>query len=196
MNWGRVSYDQGRNLMVVADMRMPVITQLTEREQFRKEHPDFLGDAHGVISAQFGLPYAHSIVNFMSPAGVPCLEPPWGTVSAVDLASGELVWQQPAGTGKDANIEGLGLQNPLPFYLGMPALGGAITTKSGLSFHSGTQDYYLRAYDTETGEVLWKGRLPSGSQSTPMTYVGKDGRQYIVLTAGVRATIRTTGRIT
>ncbi|MCA0939616.1 PQQ-binding-like beta-propeller repeat protein [Salipiger pacificus] len=120
----------------------------------------------------------------MSPAGVPCLEPPWGTVSAVDLASGELVWQQPAGTGKDANIEGLGLQNPLPFYLGMPALGGAITTKSGLSFHSGTQDYYLRAYDTETGEVLWKGRLPSGSQSTPMTYVGKDGRQYIVLTAG------------
>lgn len=184
MNWGSVAYDQGRNLMVVADMRMPVVTFLTEREEFREKYPDFLGDAHGVISAQFGLPYAHSIVNFMSPAGVPCLEPPWGTISAVDLASGELVWQQPAGTGKDANIEGLGLQNPLPFYTGMPALGGAITTKSGLSFHSGTQDYYLRAYDTESGDVLWKGRLPSGSQSTPMTYVGKDGRQYIVLTAG------------
>lgn len=57
--------------------------------------------------------------------------------------------------------------NPLPFYVGMPALGGAFTTASGLAFHSGTQDYYLRAYDTETGKVLWKGRLPSGSQSTP-----------------------------
>lgn len=57
-------------------------------------------------------------------------------------------------------------------------------TKGGIAFHSGTQDYYLRAYDTETGEELWKGRLPSGSQATPMSYLGKDGRQYVVLTAG------------
>ncbi|AUH35429.1 membrane-bound PQQ-dependent dehydrogenase, glucose/quinate/shikimate family [Paracoccus tegillarcae] len=184
MNWGSASVDQGRNIMVVADMRMPVVTQLLPREQFRKDNPDFEGDPHGALSAQFGLPYAHSVVNFMSPLGVPCLQPPWGTVSAVDVASGELVWQQPAGTGKDATLVGIGLQNPLPFYVGMPALGGAITTGSGLTFHSGTQDYYLRAYDTETGDVLWKGRLPSGSQSTPMTYIGPDGRQYIVLTAG------------
>jgi quinate dehydrogenase (quinone) len=94
-----------------------------------------------VLSAQFGLPYAHSIVNFMSPLGVLCLEPPWGTVSAVGIASGELVWQQPAGTGKDVTLAGLGLQKPFPFYVGMPALGGAITTKSGLTLYSGSQDY-------------------------------------------------------
>ncbi|MBU3032206.1 membrane-bound PQQ-dependent dehydrogenase, glucose/quinate/shikimate family [Paracoccus sp. XHP0099] len=184
MNWGSTSFDESRNIMVVADMRMPVVTRLMPRGTFREENPGFLGDAHGALSAQFGLPYAHKLVNFMSPAGIPCLEPPWGTISGVDVASGKLVWQQPAGTGRDVTFPGLGLQNPLAFHVGMPALGGAFTTSTGLAFHSGTQDYYLRAYDTETGEVLWKGRLPSGSQSTPMTYLGKDGRQYIVLTAG------------
>lgn len=184
MNWGSTGFDEDRNIMVVADMRMPVVAKLIPREQFREENPDFAGDAHGALSAQFGLPYGHHLVNFMSPAGIPCLEPPWGTVSGVDVVSGELVWQRPAGTGKDVTFPDLGLQNPLPFHVGMPALGGAFTTSTGLSFHSGTQDYYLRAYDTETGEVLWKGRLPSGSQSTPMTYIGKDGRQYVALTAG------------
>lgn len=184
MNWGSATFDQGRNIMVVADMRMPVVATLIAREEFRKENPGFASDPHGALSPQFGLPYAQNVVNFMSPAGIPCLEPPWGTVSGVDVASGKLVWQQPAGTGRDVTFPGLGLQNPLAFYVGMPALGGAITTASGLAFHSGTQDYYLRAYDTETGEVLWKGRLPSGSQATPMTYIGKDGRQYITLTAG------------
>ncbi|MFV0283760.1 MAG: hypothetical protein ACK5JE_08240 [Castellaniella sp.] len=183
MNWGSATIDQQRNILVVADMRMPVVAQLIAREQFRKENPDFKGDAHGALSAQFGLPYAHEVVNFMSPIGIPCLEPPWGTLSGVDVASGKMIWQQPAGTGRDVTLPGLGFQNPLPFYIGMPALGGAITTSSGLTFHSGTQDYYLRAYHTVTGEVLWKGRLPSGSQSTLLTYVGKDGRQYIVLTA-------------
>lgn len=184
MNWGSMSVDEGRNIMVVADMRMPVMAHLIPREEFRKEHPGFQGDPHGALSSQFGLPYADYLVNFMSPLGIPCLEPPWGTVSAVDVASGQLIWQQPAGTGRDVTFPGLGLQSPLPFHVGMPALGGAFTTSTGLAFHSGTQDYYLRAYETETGTVLWKGRLPSGSQSTPMTYVGKNGRQYIVLTAG------------
>lgn len=63
--------------------------------------------------------------------------------------------------------------------------GGSFTTRSGLTFYSVTQDYYLRAFNTETGEEVWKARLPSGSQSTPMTYMDKrSGRQYIVVTAG------------
>lgn len=184
MNWGSTSIDQANNLMVVADMRMPVVTYLIPREQFTKDHPNFQGDAHGELSPQFGLPYAHHITNFMSPLGIPCLEPPWGTVSAVDLVSGELVWQHPAGTAEDMTYPGLGAQLGLPFYIGMPALGGVITTKGGLAFHSGTQDYYLRAYDVTKGDLLWEGRLPTGGQSTPMTYIGEDGRQYIVTTAG------------
>ncbi|WP_221931598.1 PQQ-binding-like beta-propeller repeat protein [Palleronia caenipelagi] len=184
MNWGSVTVDQERNLMMVADMRMPVVTYLIPREEFEEEHPNFQGGAHGELSPQFGLPFAHHITNFMSPLGIPCLEPPWGTITGLDLASGELVWQQPAGTARDVTFPGIGLQNPLSFYTGMPALGGLISTKGGVSFHGGTQDYYLRAYDSVTGDVLWKGRLPTASQSTPLTYVGDDGRQYVVTTAG------------
>ena len=73
----------------------------------------------------------------------------------------------------------------MPFYVGMPPLGGAVTTRGGLTFYSATQDYCLRAFNTETGEEVCKGRLPSGSQATPMTYIDKaSGRQFIVVTAG------------
>ena len=77
------------------------------------------------------------------------------------------------------------IQPGVGFYVGMPTLGGPLTTGSGLTFFAGTQDYYLRAYDTATGDELWKGRLPVGSQGTPMTYIDKKtGRQYVVVVAG------------
>ena len=183
-NWGSASVDQGRNIMVTADMRMPVVSRLIPRDEFRREHPNYEGDPHGELSPQFGLPYANMVTNFMSPLGIPCLEPSWGNITAVDLNSGQIVWQQPAGTSQDVTFPSLGLQPGIGFYVGMPALGGPITTSGGLTFHGGTQDYYLRAYDTETGRLLWRGRLPTGAQSTPMTYIGADGRQYIVVTAG------------
>jgi quinate dehydrogenase (quinone) len=67
----------------------------------------------------------------------------------------------------------------------MPTLGGPMLTRSGLAFHAGTQDFYLRAYDQANGRELWKGALPVGSQATPMTYVSpKTGRQYVVISAG------------
>ncbi len=184
INWGSASVDQQRNIMVTADMRMPVISRLIPRDEFRRDNPNYQGDPHGEVSPQFGLPYANDVRNFMSPIGIPCLEPPWGSVTAVDLNSGQMVWQHPAGTSQDVTLPALGLQTGIPFYVGMPALGGPITTGGGITFHAGTQDYYLRAYDTETGRQLWRGRLPTGAQSTPMTYVGADGRQYIVVSAG------------
>lgn len=183
-NWGSASVDQGRNIVVAADMRMPVITRMIPRDEYRRDNPDGAVDPHGELSPQFGLPYANFVTNFMSPIGIPCLEPPWGNITAVDLNSGRMVWQQPAGTAQDMTFPSLGIQPGIGFYVGMPALGGPITTSGGLTFHGGTQDYYLRAYDTETGELLWRGRLPTGAQSTPMTYIGPDGRQYVVVTAG------------
>lgn len=67
----------------------------------------------------------------------------------------------------------------------MPTLGPTLATQSGLILFAGTQDFYLRAFDSATGEEIWKARLPVGSQSGPMTYVSpKTGRQYIVINAG------------
>lgn len=66
MNWGSVTFDQGRNVMVVADMRMPVVGKLIPREVSARKTPAFRA-THGALSSQFGLPYAHHLVNFMSP---------------------------------------------------------------------------------------------------------------------------------
>ncbi|MCA0175086.1 MAG: membrane-bound PQQ-dependent dehydrogenase, glucose/quinate/shikimate family [Proteobacteria bacterium] len=181
-NWGGISVDEERNILVVADMRMPVSAQLIPRKDLPSQE-DYKPDPHGAVSPQFGLPFGQKVVNFFSPLGVPCLEPPIGTLSAIDLGSRQLRWQRPAGTMKDVTVAGI--QPRLAMYVGMPALGGAVTTRGGLSFYSATQDYYLRALSTETGEELWKARLPSGSQATPMTYIDKHtGRQFVVVTAG------------
>jgi len=82
---------------------------------------------------------------------------------------------------------------PLPFAWGMPSMGGPIATASGLVFVGAAMDDYLRAFDVETGEELWKGRLPAGGQATPMTYrVRADGKQYVVIAAGGNARMTTT----
>jgi quinate dehydrogenase (quinone) len=119
----------------------------------------------------------------MSPLGVPCHQPPYGTITGIDLKSRQIVWQVPAGTLQDTGP--LGIKTGLQIPIGMPSLGGPTTTAGGLVFYAGTQDYYLRALDVKTGEELWKGRLPVGAQATPMTYVSPEsGRQFVVVSAG------------
>lgn len=73
---------------------------------------------------------------------------------------------------------------PVPLRIGVPKLGSPITTGGGVAFLRGTLDYYVRAYDVTTGEVILSDRLPAGGQATPKTYQGADGRQYVVVVAG------------
>ncbi|MCP6134770.1 membrane-bound PQQ-dependent dehydrogenase, glucose/quinate/shikimate family, partial [Klebsiella pneumoniae] len=80
---------------------------------------------------------------------------------------------------------------PLALPMGVPSLGGSFMTASGLAFLSGTLDQYLRAYDVRDGKVLWEGRLPAGAQTTPMTYQGKDGKQYVLVMAGGHGSLGT-----
>jgi len=139
--------------------------------------------SNGSVHIQAGSPYSTILGMFYSGLGIPCHAPPWGVIAAVDLRTGALVWQRPAGSVEDVIVGGVKVRLPMP--VGMPTLGGPLATASGLVFHAGTQDYYLRAYDVETGDVLWKGRLPVGAQATPMTYVSPaSGRQFVVVSAG------------
>jgi glucose dehydrogenase len=76
---------------------------------------------------------------------------------------------------------------------GTPNLGGPIVTAGGLTFVGSAMDNYLRAFDTDTGQELWKGRLPAGGQAMPMTYVaGKDRKQFVVIAAGGHGKLGTT----
>jgi len=185
MNWGSASIDEGRGLLIVNDIRMPQFVQLIPRENVDNYGPSA---AHDGLSKQLGTPYGVIKAGFMSPLGVPCHQPPYGTISAIDLAKRELVWQIPAGTLQDTGptnpLTGGLIKTGLQIPIGMPSLGGPMTTAGGVTFYAGTQDYYLRAIDTTTGEELWKGRLPVGAQATPLSYVGADGRQYVVISAG------------
>jgi quinoprotein glucose dehydrogenase len=79
----------------------------------------------------------------------------------------------------------------LPLRLGVPSLGGPIITAGGVAFLSGTLDNYVRGYDVSTGRELWRSRLPAGGQATPMTYLGADGRQYLLVVAGGHGSLGT-----
>ncbi|MEX2261209.1 MAG: pyrroloquinoline quinone-dependent dehydrogenase [Bryobacteraceae bacterium] len=110
--------------------------------------------------------------------GYPCQQPPWGTLNAIDLNTGEIAWRVPLGFLE--SLESKGLTNT-----GAPSLGGTIATAGGLVFIAGTGDRRFRAFDVRTGKLLWEGKLPAGGHATPMTYQGrKNGRQYVVIAAG------------
>ena len=180
MNWGSAALDPTTGYLFVNDMRIGLWTKLIPRQQMESQKA---GGVEMGAASQTGTPYGSLRDRFVSKLGIPCQKPPYGTMSAIDLATRKLVWQVPVGTVQDTGPLGIKMRLPIP--IGMPTLGGALATQSGLLFFAGTQDYYLRGFDSHTGKELWKARLPVGSQGTPMSYVSpRSGRQYIVVTAG------------
>lgn len=136
--------------------------------------------------AQEGTPYAVEFLPFLSPLGIPCHQPPWGELSAVDLDTRQTLWRRPLGNTRDHALFGI------PFRTGMLNLGGAAITRGGVAFIAATADHYIRAFDVETGHQLWKARLPAGGQANPMTYVSRrTGRRYVVIAAGGHGTLQT-----
>lgn len=141
------------------------------------EVPGFMG----TVRSQLAGPYAGVKIDIMqSKLGVPCNKPPFGTMTAIDLKSKKVVWEVPMETAKEFGP--LGVKTHMPIPLGIPTLGGATSTASGLVFFAGTQDYYLRALDSKTGKEVWKAELPVAA---PLIYKStKTGKQYVVISAG------------
>jgi quinoprotein glucose dehydrogenase len=114
--------------------------------------------------------------RWKDPSGYPAVKPPWGTLSAIDLNTGEYRWTIPL--GEHAALTARGLRPT-----GTEQYGGPIVTAGGLVFIAATQDARFRAFDTETGKLLWEARLPAAGYATPSTYAVR-GRQYVVIAAG------------
>jgi quinoprotein glucose dehydrogenase len=171
MNWGGVAFDAKRQIAIANSMNLPFIVALIPRAQVREEATS--GNFPGFeFARQEGTPFGMRRRTFMSSLGVPCVKPPWGTLTAVDMEHGTIKWQIPLGD--------------TPFIhrnLGMPGLGGPIVSAGGLVFIAASFDDRFRAFDTDSGKLLWEVKLPAGGQATPMMYsVG--GRQYVVIAAG------------
>ena len=184
MNWGSLSVDPVNQLLLMNDVRIPSSYYLIPREDYaasKLKHPP-VPDGHGPAPMD-GTPYGEVTNLWLSPLGVPCNQPPYGTLTAVDLKTKLIAWQIPIGTTKETGP--FGLKTHLPMQVGMPTYAGSLTTAGGLVFFAGTQDYYLRAFDIESGKQIWEYALPVGASATPMTYVSpKTGKQYIVLSVG------------
>lgn len=195
-NWGGISVDRDRMLMIVNSNYVGNYVQLISRTMADElgVRPMGMGapakpEGQG-IQPQEGTPFAVRSLPFLSPVYAPCQAPPWGKISAVDLRSGKLVWSHPLGTARDSGPLGIGSQ--IPFTIGTPNLGGSVTTRGGLIFIAATQDKYLRAVDTMTGKVMWRGRIEQAGQATPMTYLSPaSGRQFVVTSAGGHAFLGT-----
>jgi quinoprotein glucose dehydrogenase len=179
-NWGGPAYDPARNLLVVNMSNLAHRIQLIPEADVERVEETFHDSE---VSPQRGAPYGMRRDILLGPLGLPCTPPPWGLLAAVDLSDGRIVWRRTLGTTEE-------LAGGLALPLGTPTLGGPAITAGGVVFIGATVDYYLRAFDVETGEELWKGSLPTAGIATPMTYMWK-GKQYVAIFAGGYANIDT-----
>jgi quinoprotein glucose dehydrogenase len=175
VNWGGVSFNPQLGYLFINTNEVGQLAGVRDRPagatgqaqaagQGNRLHPD--GPYEGIPGGG----------RFRDPETLmPCQQPPWGQLTAVDVNTGEFAWRVP-----------LGITETLPpdkQKTGRPGNGGPIATASGLVFIGVTDDARFRAFDAKSGEELWTVRLGGAAQATPSTYLGKDSRQYVVITS-------------
>ncbi|MBD2701733.1 PQQ-binding-like beta-propeller repeat protein [Spirosoma sp. BT702] len=195
----RLSAEQIQNLLATGRGRMPSFAHLSKEDRdaivnflLKKEKPATPSNAPAVVdvhtsgstaatSKNADFPYSPPFLNngniqFRDQDNYPALKTPWGTLNAIDLNTGNFVWQVPLGEYPDLMKQGLpptGTENH----------GGPVVTAGGLVFIAATYDEKLRAFDRKTGKIVWEYKLPAGGFATPITYM-IDGRQYVVIACG------------
>ncbi len=184
-DWGSVAVDVERGIIVANYNDIPNYNRLIPREEVEalpiNERPAGEGSG-GEAGPQAGSPYGIKVNAGWrnTGTGVPCTSPPYGGIRAIDLETGETLWDRPLGTARRNGP--FGIPSYLPLTIGTPNNGGAVLTASGLVFIGAATDNLFRAIDIETGETLWSVVLPAGGQANPITYE-VDGRQYVMITA-------------
>lgn len=158
-NWSGASFDPATGLLYVNSNDLPSLIGLLPSNQ---------GSTYPVKNTGYH--------RFWDPQGYPAITPPWGSLTAINLNTGDFAWQVSLGEFEELTKKGI-----LP--TGAPNLGGSVVTAGGLVFIASTQDEKFRAFDKETGKILWETKLPAGGYASPTTYtVG--GKQYVVIAAG------------
>jgi len=171
-NWGGGAYDPRLGYFIINSQDLGQLTEIGPRDKGRELTIGMSGAGSGNNPA---IPYDMVGVNgrFKDPdSNMMCQQPPWGSLTAVNVNTGEFAWRVP-----------LGITDSLPpekQKTGRPSSGGPIVTAGGLVFIGATDDSRFRAFDTKTGKELWVEKLPAPSHSVPITYMGRDGKQYLV----------------
>jgi quinoprotein glucose dehydrogenase len=187
----RLSRDQISAILETGRGRMPSFQHITKED--RTAIINFLlnmekatgNDVHAISTTiaekNHDFPYSAPFVSngnvqFRDQENYPAIKPPWGTLNAIDLNSGEYLWKVPLGEYPELTKKGIA-------PTGTENHGGPVVTAGGLLFIAATYDEKLRAFDSKTGKVVWEHKLPAGGFASPITYMVK-GKQYVAIAAG------------
>jgi quinoprotein glucose dehydrogenase len=167
-NWSGLSYDPSRGLVFTNIMNLGQVARMEPRPDAAKSE----------VAYRRTSPWGSAYGRFWNPdTKLPCSAPPFGELVAVDVNTAEVVWRVPLGVFQDLQAKGLEAT-------GTPNIGGTIATASGLVFVGATIDRRFRAFDSKSGAKLWEAVLDASAHATPMTYLGRDKRQYVAVAAG------------
>ena len=160
-NWGGVSFDPDLGYIFVNTSSLGTVGQMAPAPAGSTQPYRNLG----------------GYTRFIDQEGYPCQRPPWGELSAVNANTGDVVWRRPLGSYDE--LEAQGLKNT-----GASNIGGSIVTSGGLVFIAATTDSKFRAFDSRTGAELWVTKMDASGTTVPMTYMARNGKQYVVVAAG------------
>lgn len=168
-NWNGLSFDPVRGLVFTNVMNIGQVARMERREDPQS----------GEVTYARVTPWGRGQVGrFWNPDNkIPCSAPPFGELVAVDVNSGNIAWKRPLGFVEELRARGLDKTGALN-------IGGSIATASGLVFIGASMDQRFRAFDSSTGAILWETTLEAAAHSIPMTFMGADERQYVVVAAG------------
>jgi quinoprotein glucose dehydrogenase len=176
-NWGGVAFDPRLHLIFVNTSSIGSVGRM------EKAAPG--APADGIA----GMPYLNKggYTRFVDQDRYPCNQPPWGELSAVSADTGEIAWRVPLGSYDE--LERRGIKKT-----GAANIGGPIATAGQLVFIGATNDSHFHAIDARTGKELWTAKLDAPAEATPITYLGRDGKQYVVTVSGSAGHLRSVGR--
>jgi quinoprotein glucose dehydrogenase len=187
INWSGMCYDPRTGTLYTNINRVAAIIRMLPREKVDQVEREEPGVMRAETGRQEGTPYVMKrdyLFKADERGMIMQTQPPWGTLVAIDLHTGDKKWEVPLGAMLDTR------RWPEAKNWGSINFGGAIVTGGDLVFVAASRDGYFRAFDSKTGAVLWETLLPAGGQATPMSY-SLDGKQYVVIAAGGHGRLKT-----